>query len=101
MNVSDQPQFKNAASDAEIQLVRSNVVDDYVLLIHALVPGSGRRRFTGEGASTALTRRDIKDERKRGGHATCRWASVHDSEKRGRTPTPIAGENPLYWKSRE
>lgn len=35
-------------------LMRRNVVDDYVLLIHPLVLGSGRRLFTDGGAFTAL-----------------------------------------------
>ena len=35
-------------------LMRRNVVDDYVLLIHPLVLGSGRRLFTDGGAFAAL-----------------------------------------------
>ena len=35
-------------------LMRRNLVDEYVLLIHPLVLGSGRRLFTGSGAFAAL-----------------------------------------------
>ena len=35
-------------------LIRSNLVDDYVLLIHPLVLGSGRRLFADDGAFAAL-----------------------------------------------
>ena len=35
-------------------LMRRNLVDEYVLLIHPLVLGSGRRLFTDAGASAAL-----------------------------------------------
>lgn len=35
-------------------LMRRNLVDEYVLLIHPLVLGSGRRLFTDGGAFTAL-----------------------------------------------
>jgi dihydrofolate reductase len=35
-------------------LMRYNFVDEYVLLIHPLVLGSGRRLFTDDGASAAL-----------------------------------------------
>jgi dihydrofolate reductase len=41
-------------------LMRSNLVDEYVLLIHPLVLGSGRRLFTNDGAFAALTLRDTK-----------------------------------------
>ena len=41
-------------------LMRSNLVDEYVLLIHPLVLGSGRRLFTSDGAFAALTLRDTK-----------------------------------------
>ena len=35
-------------------LMRSNVVDEYVLLIHPLVLGSGRRLFGGDGVEVTL-----------------------------------------------
>ncbi len=35
-------------------LMRRNLVDEYVLLIHPLVLGSGRRLFTDGGAFAAL-----------------------------------------------
>ncbi len=35
-------------------LVRHNLVDDYVLLIHPLILGSGRRLFADDGALAAL-----------------------------------------------
>jgi dihydrofolate reductase len=35
-------------------LMRSNLVDEYVLLIHPLVLGSGRRLFTDGGPSASL-----------------------------------------------
>ena len=41
-------------------LMRWGLVDDYVLLIHPLVLGSGRRLFPTDGASAALTLRDCK-----------------------------------------
>ena len=37
-------------------LMRRNLVDEYVLLIHPLVPGAGRRLFTDSGACAARTR---------------------------------------------
>lgn len=41
-------------------LMRSNLVDEYVLLIHPLVLGSGRRLFTDGGPSAALRLVDTK-----------------------------------------
>ena len=41
-------------------LMRSNLVDEYVLLIHPLVLGSGRRLFTDGGASATLRLVDTK-----------------------------------------
>ena len=41
-------------------LIRSNLVDEYVLLIHPLVLGSGRRLFTDGGASATLRLIDTK-----------------------------------------
>src|SRR6266542_1397182 len=41
-------------------LMRHNLVDEYVLLIHPLVLGSGRRLFTDGGASAALRLVDTK-----------------------------------------
>jgi dihydrofolate reductase len=41
-------------------LMRSNLVDEYVLLIHPLVLGSGRRLFIDSGASAALRLVDTK-----------------------------------------
>ena len=41
-------------------LMRSNLVDEYVLLIHPLVLGSGRRLFTDGGSPTALRLVDTK-----------------------------------------
>jgi dihydrofolate reductase len=35
-------------------LMKQNLIDDYILLIHPLVLGSGRRLFTDDGASAAL-----------------------------------------------
>ena len=36
--------------------MRRNLVDEYMLLIHLLVPGAGRRLFTDGGACAARTR---------------------------------------------
>jgi dihydrofolate reductase len=41
-------------------LMRSNLVDRYILLIHPLVLGSGRRLFADEGAYAALNLRNTK-----------------------------------------
>jgi len=41
-------------------LMRRNLVDEYVLWIHPLVLGSGRRLFTARGASAALRLVDAK-----------------------------------------
>jgi dihydrofolate reductase len=41
-------------------LMRSNLVDEYVLLIHPLILGSGRRLFPDHGAFAALKLRDTK-----------------------------------------
>jgi dihydrofolate reductase len=41
-------------------LMRSNLIDRYVLLIHPLVLGSGRRLFTDDGAFAALRLVDTK-----------------------------------------
>lgn len=41
-------------------LMRANLVDEYVLLIHPLVLGSGRRLFPDGGASAALRLVDTK-----------------------------------------
>ena len=41
-------------------LVRRNLIDEYVLLIHPLVLGSGRRLFTDGGAFAALRLVDTK-----------------------------------------
>jgi len=41
-------------------LMRANLVDDYVLLIHPLVLGSGRRLFPDGGASATLRLVDVK-----------------------------------------
>ena len=41
-------------------LMRRNLVDEYVLLIHPLVLGSGRRLFTDGGAVAALRLVDTK-----------------------------------------
>lgn len=41
-------------------LMRSNLVDEYVLLIHPLVLGSGRRLFTDGGATATLRLVDTK-----------------------------------------
>jgi dihydrofolate reductase len=41
-------------------LMRRNLVDEYVLLIHPLVLGSGRRLFIDGGASAALRLVDTK-----------------------------------------
>lgn len=41
-------------------LMRRNLVDQYVLLIHPLVLGSGRRLFTDAGALAALRLVDTK-----------------------------------------
>jgi dihydrofolate reductase len=41
-------------------LMRANLVDEYVLLIHPLVLGSGRRLFPDGGAFAALGLRDTK-----------------------------------------
>ena len=40
--------------------MRRNHVDEYVLLIHSLVLGSGRRLFTDTGASATLRLLDTK-----------------------------------------
>ena len=40
--------------------MRAGLVDEYVLLIHPLVLGSGRRLFPDGGASTALRLVDTK-----------------------------------------
>src|SRR5712671_2938378 len=41
-------------------LMRRNLIDEYVLLIHPLVLGSGRRLFTDGGGSATLRLLDIK-----------------------------------------
>lgn len=41
-------------------LMRWNLVDEYVLLIHPLILGSGRRLFTDDGPSMNLKLRDVK-----------------------------------------
>lgn len=41
-------------------LMKSNLIDEYVLLIHPLVLGSGRRLFTDGGASATLQLVDSK-----------------------------------------
>jgi dihydrofolate reductase len=41
-------------------LMRWNLVDEYVLLIHPLVLGSGRQLFSRDGTFAALTLRDSK-----------------------------------------
>ena len=41
-------------------LMRRNLIDEYVLLIHPLILGSGRRLFTDGGASAALRLVDTK-----------------------------------------
>lgn len=41
-------------------LMRRNLVDEYVLLIHPLILGSGRRLFPDDGASAALLLRDAR-----------------------------------------
>jgi dihydrofolate reductase len=41
-------------------LMRHGLVDEYVLLIHPLVLGSGRRLFFGTGAHAALRLVDAK-----------------------------------------
>jgi dihydrofolate reductase len=41
-------------------LMRWNLVDEYVLLIHPLVLGTGRRLFTDDGAPVNLRLRDVK-----------------------------------------
>jgi dihydrofolate reductase len=40
--------------------MRRNLVDEYVLTIHPLVLGSGRRLFTDDGAFAALRLVDTK-----------------------------------------
>lgn len=41
-------------------LMRRNLVDEYVLLLHPLVLGSGRRLFAADGTFAALKLRDAK-----------------------------------------
>lgn len=41
-------------------LMRRNLIDEYVFLIHPLILGSGRRLFTGEGTFTTLRLVDTK-----------------------------------------
>ena len=41
-------------------LMRANLIDEYVLLIHPLVLGSGRRLFPDGGASATLRLVDAK-----------------------------------------
>src|SRR5262245_60283373 len=48
------------SGDLVRSLMRSNLVDDYVLLIHPLVLGSGRRLFPDGGASAAFRLIDAK-----------------------------------------
>jgi dihydrofolate reductase len=48
------------SGDLVRSLVRHNLVDDYVLLIHPLVLGSGRRLFADDGAFAALRLVDAK-----------------------------------------
>jgi dihydrofolate reductase len=48
------------SGDLVRSLVRHNLVDDYVLLIHPLVLGSGRRLFADDGACAALRLVDAK-----------------------------------------
>jgi dihydrofolate reductase len=42
-------------------LMRKKLIDEFVLLIHPLVLGSGRRLFTDGGASAALRLVDTKN----------------------------------------
>ncbi|HEU5305454.1 MAG TPA: dihydrofolate reductase family protein [Gemmatimonadales bacterium] len=41
-------------------LMGSRLIDEYVLLIHPLIPGTGRRLFADGGHSTSLTLRQAK-----------------------------------------
>ena len=61
-------------------LMREHLVDEYVLLIHPLVLGSGRRLFNDDGPSTTLKLVDTQDDHQRceccdlsAGHARTRW----------------------------
>lgn len=58
--------------------MRSNLVDEYVLLIHPLVLGSGRRLFAGDGAFATLTLRDSKATDNGAVITTYQPVSVHD-----------------------
>ncbi len=60
--------------------MRSNLVDEYVLLIHPMILGSGRRLFSGDGAFAALTLRDSKPTDNGVVIATYQPASVHHVE---------------------
>ena len=82
-------------------LMRGNLVDEYVLLIHPLVLGSGRRLFPDHGASAALTLRDTKTTSKGVVLVTYqakRSLKSHQPEKRARREASTSGrEGYLIW----
>jgi dihydrofolate reductase len=61
-NLKEQPDDLVVLGSGELvgSLMRANLVDEYVLLIHPLVLGSGRRLFIDSGASAALRLIDTK-----------------------------------------
>jgi dihydrofolate reductase len=60
--LKEQPDDLGVLGSGELvrSLMRANLVDEYVLLIHPLVLGSGRRLFPHGGASTGLRLVDTK-----------------------------------------
>jgi dihydrofolate reductase len=60
--LKEQPDDLGVLGSGELvqSLMRANLVDEYVLLIHPLVLGSGRRLFPDGGPSTALRLVDTK-----------------------------------------
>ena len=71
-------------------LMRRNLIDEYMLLIHPLVLGSGRRLFTDSGSYAALRLVDSKMTTTGVIIATYQPAGRADSGKNHLSPTPDA-----------